>query len=404
MMQKKQPAADEIPAARSYLKRIGRRWALIIGVTATIKLLHVAGVRLTADSLLSGKAERDLLERRAYLVTKVLDDDDATGIFAGTLPPQFTGEWKIATWSMTAAAVTNLAYLSPRTRADAVVQLDRVVGKLLEKEAREFDTLRWGEDALETLDGGNGHIGYLGHLLFVLGAKRLAGGDDDHDKLMRAVASALARRIMASPTRLLETYPGETYLPDNVVVTAALRVVDRALGTQTRAVDEWVAAVRDRFLDRETGLIVFSTLSDGTVTQGPRGSGAGWNSFYLPFIDAGLAREQAERAIVHLYDEPLFGLIAGLREHPRGRQGSGDIDSGPVILGLSTSGTGFFVAGLRQLRDRERLDRVLRTAELAGTTVSFGGNRRYLAAPLVGDAIMLAMLTSTEWEGGPRRY
>jgi hypothetical protein len=37
------------------------------------------------------------------------------------------------------------------------------------------------------------------------------------------------------------------------------------------------------------------------------------------------------------------------------------------------------------------------TAELAGCTVQWDGRRRYLLAPLVGEAIMLAMKSATPW-------
>jgi hypothetical protein len=88
-------------------------------------------------------------------------------------------------------------------------------------------------------------------------------------------------------------------------------------------------------------------------------------------------------------DRPLPGLW-GVREWPRGVSRAGDIDSGPLPLGLSPAATGFAIASARRLNDAWTLQRLLDTAELAGFSLELGGRRRYLLAPLVGDAILLA--------------
>lgn len=388
-----------------YWWRIVRRWIRIFLVIGVIKGCSFAAYRLDGPDLLSGKAKDDFLERRNYLVQKVIVDDEPLGLFARSLPEQFAGEWRIGAQSMTAAALTNLAILVPETKADAVARLGVLAERMGAPETRRFDTNRWAEDALRSLGAPRGHIGYLGHYLFVLGAHRLAGGGSQFDQRMHEIAESLSRRLQSSPIHLIETYPGEIYIPDNVVVFAALKNTDRALGSSySKAVDAAIATAREKYLDPQTGVLVFSVATDGTVVQGPRGSGAGWNSFYLPFVDQAFAAEQSTRVIAHFVDSPLGGIISGVREYPRGVSGAGDIDSGPVVLGLSCSGTGFFIAGLRRLGDAAHLRGFMRTAELAGTTISIAGERRYLFAPLVGDAILLAMMTSTDWESIIRRY
>src|SRR5215813_8750692 len=81
-----------------------------------------------------------------------------------------------------------------------------------------------------------------------------------------------------------------------------------------------------------------------------------------------------------------FGLAA-LREYPRDYKGSADVDSGPVIFGLSTSGTGFMIAGARICMDADYLQGLLRSVEVVGSTVDAGGARHYLFGPVVGEAI-----------------
>ena len=72
---------------------------------------------------------------------------------------------------------------------------------------------------------------------------------------------------------------------------------------------------------------------------------------------------------------------------------------GDDILGLSPSGTAFFAGSATFFGDKKVRNSILRTAELAGTSVGFGNKRHYLLAnlALVGEAIMLAMRTNVDW-------
>jgi hypothetical protein len=98
-----------------------------------------------------------------------------------------------------------------------------------------------------------------------------------------------------------------------------------------------------------------------------------------------------------LVTAPAVGLAA-VREYPADSSGQGDVDSGPLVFGISPAATGFAIAGARHEGDARLLAALLGTAELAGTTAGWSGRRRYLVAPLVGDAIVLAMRTARRWE------
>jgi hypothetical protein len=73
-----------------------------------------------------------------------------------------------------------------------------------------------------------------------------------------------------------------------------------------------------------------------------------------------------------------------------------DIDAGPILFNLSPSGTGFVIGAATSLEDMEFRKRLLKTAEIGGSTVSWFGKSHYLLAniALVGEAILLAMRTS----------
>jgi len=176
------------------------------------------------------------------------------------------------------------------------------------------------------------------------------------------------------------TYPGEEYVPDNVVLAAALALHARASGvTEHERVAHWLSEMRANELDPTTGLLVFAPGQPG------RGSGAGWNSYFLPMIDDAFAREQ-ERALEVLVVRLPFGAAA-VREG----KSEGDVDSGPLVFGISPAATGFAIAGARCSGNEELARALERTAEIVGMTVPTARGRSYLFAPLVGDAVILAM-------------
>jgi hypothetical protein len=98
---------------------------------------------------------------------------------------------------------------------------------------------------------------------------------------------------------------------------------------------------------------------------------------------------------------PKIGSFPGLGALKENSDGSwiGDIDSGPVVFGASTSGTGFGIGCAKAAHDSEFLSEMLMTAEVVGSTIDWNGKRHYLLAPLVGEAIMLAMKSTTAWDG-----
>lgn len=336
----------------------------------------------------------ELTERGRYLSARV---PMSTAQMPFYLPDQFRGEWLAVTYSMTAMALANLAFIYPDTVSETREVLDRLARAMLEREVREFDAARWGEDPLRTLNGANGHIGYLAHLQLVLLAHVYLGGLE-HAPLAREVATALHRRMVASPSLHAETYPGETYVADNAVVVACLALAQRVFRDMRVDVTQpWVRRVRADYLDPDTGLMVFRLSGDGRVVEPSRGSGVAWSIFYLAYADRAFASEQYGKMRDVLGSTALFSFVHGIREYPLGVEGKGDVDSGPVILGLSPSGTGFAIAGATLAGDDGYKLELLRTAELVGTTMGTDGQRRYVFAPLVGDAILLAMRTTTEW-------
>lgn len=168
------------------------------------------------------------------------------------------------------------------------------------------------------------------------------------------------------------------------------RLSDRPIGHRRRlqAAYRGLARVDARHLpDPATGLIRPWVDSEGKGHGPPRDSYAAWTIHYLNWVDRNLAQEQY-RLLKTNFAVKLPLRLAALRAYPRGYNRPADVDSGPVIFGLSTSGTGFMIAGARICNDADYLQSLLSSVEAAGSTVGAGGARHTLFGPVAGEAIL----------------
>lgn len=312
-------------------------------------------------------------------------------------PPgdRFAGEWALVTHQMTALGLAQVCLQHPELRARYAPFVTRAALASFRPEMREFGTAAWhGEDALASLESSHGHA-YLGYPALALGMARLvdpafpAEVARQHD----AVIAAFERRLAASPTGLIETYPGEAYPTDVAAVAAAIAVHGRAAGVDhASTISTWVARVRARQLDAASGFVVQRMGAlDGVAHDAPRGSGTALAAYFAGFADRGLAAQLADAVSRH--ERTFFGF-AGVLEYGEGHAGSGDVDSGPVILGVSVSATGFALASARAHGRHDDFVRLYRTTDFFGLPSSSGERRRFAVGGAIGNALLLALLTS----------
>jgi len=311
---------------------------------------------------------------------------------------RFDGEWQFGTHQMAALGLAQVVLAHPETKDEYVPVIERCFERLLSAKVREFEKQAWnGKGALESLDGPAGHAAYLGYFNLALGVYRQAAPETKHKELHDKITAALARRIEASPTLLLETYPGETYPVDNTAVIASVAQHARATGRPPPAiVRAWVERCRAHYVDPVSGLLYQSVDGrSGAASDKPRASGTALGAYFLSFADRELSRDLFEALRKSCAGSFMgFGFVC---EYPANVEaGWGDIDSGPVIFNLSFSGTGFALAGCRIHGDR-RLYRALYTSAcLVGSPLRRGGRRSFVCGGPLGNAIMLAMLTAGE--------
>lgn len=345
-----------------------KAYLVIVVLAVVTKAAWVWVMREDGREIVRGASKQELLARRRYLIERLYGGEVGPSEMPGNLPAQFQGEWALVTYSMTAAALTNLGFMFPETRDESVIVIEALLDRAVTPEFRAFDTELWGEDAIASLNNENGHIGYLGHLNWMLSAYRAIGGrESKYDGLFTALTEALVAKLRAHPGLCFETYPDERYVPDNVVALASIANYSRShSGAHRDLLDDWGRTVRRKAVDPKTGLLSFHLSSSCDGDGVTRGSGAGWNSYYLPFIDPELASEQFVRLKRVLLQRRL---VTGIREYPRDVMGFGDVDSGPVILGFSASGTGFAIGGAAHHDDLELMTELLLTAEIVGSSI-----------------------------------
>jgi hypothetical protein len=258
---------------------------------------------------------------------------------------RFAGEWALVTHQMAALGLAQLCLAHPEWKERYAPVVTRAAMKSFLPEMRDFGTRAWrGEDALASLASSHGHA-YLGYPALAIGMARLLDPSFPADIAAQhdALIAAYERRLLASPTGLIDTYPGEAYPTDVAAVAGAIAVHGRATGADHRRVlEHWAARVRDVQIDRASGLVIQRMgASDARPHDAPRGSGTGLAAYFAGFADRGVAKLLAEGLFRH--ESTLLGFGA-IREYGDGHHGGGDVDSGPVVLGVSVSATGFALA------------------------------------------------------------
>jgi hypothetical protein len=313
---------------------------------------------------------------------------------------RFDGEWLFTTYMMSAMGFGQVALERPDVRDASIANMERCLDAMLDPRVRAFDDKAWSADALASLSVAGspedrGHVAYLGYAGLALSLHRVLRPSSRFTERQEAILAALARRIEASPTGLVETYPGEVYPVDNTAALAAL-----ALGAQaTRrprppALHRGLEAVRTKGIDPKTGLLVQAvTFADATPRDAPRASGTALATYFLSFADAPTSRTLF-RTLERRQFRTVLGF-GGMMEYPTGQPaGRGDVDSGPVFLGFGVSASGYALGASRAHGDRETFTALYATAHLFGAPLDEGGTRSFVTGGPIGDAILFAMLTA----------
>ena len=371
---------------------------LIVAILITVKVIWVVSATIGHGSLEGERKE--IVHRANYLTSMVCTSpQDLLNEMPSGIGEQFQGEWALYTCSMTSAALANIAILYPQNKELSIKFIGQIIDIAMSEEIREYDRLRWREDPMDSIYGNLSHISYYSHLAWMISRYKQIGGDGKYDGLYHTLCRSMNRRIRQSPIMNLPTYPGESlYIPDMLVAIVALHNYScQYNGEYSSTVKLWIERAKKESIDKETGLLASFLVQNGNnaeIEPPVKGSYSALNCYYLSQIDTEFAKEQYECLKKNFRQSFPF---AGLREyHNRTCLFGMDIDAGPIIFNLSPSGTGFVIGAATSLEDMEFRNKLLRTAEIGGSTVTWFGKSHYLLAniALVSEAIILAMRTS----------
>ncbi|GIG87127.1 hypothetical protein Pen02_20630 [Plantactinospora endophytica] len=213
---------------------------------------------------------------------------------------------------------------------------------------------------------------------------------------------ALGAAFDASASPYLPAYPGQAWPVDSTVAVASLRLHDALLPARFGGtVDRWLAGVRQR-LDPGTGLLPHRVDAEtGEPVEVARATSQSMLLRFLVDVDPAFAREQYLGFRDRFVPTPL-GLGPAVREYPTGMSGPGDVDSGPLLLGVSLSATVVTLGTAQVHGDAALAGALANYGELAGVPVDTPWSKRYaFGAMPIGDAFLAWSKTARPWVSAP---
>ena len=230
-------------------------------------------------------------------------------------------------------------------------------------------------------------------LMVAVEVAKVSGAPADAEAVRRR-AVVVDEALRGSRSGFLAGYPGQ-YWPCDTVAAAASLASAAVLLDQP----DWlttVSACREQVAGPSgpTGPslgLPHRVDETGAALEGPRGSSQSIIQTFWPTIAVALGERPDERSweqfraafIVREAD------LVGVRDYPQGPTGTGDVDSGPLPLGVSLSASAVTLAAARANGDSALAADLSREAELLGLPVSAAGTRRYaFGAVPVGDAFL----------------
>jgi hypothetical protein len=185
----------------------------------------------------------------------------------------------------------------------------------------------------------------------------------------------------------LRSYNAGIWQADNVVCLASLSLHDKIFTPKyDTLIQDWLIKVKET-LHPDIGLIGHFVIKGRREAQTPRGSSQSLMLNFLIDIDSAFAKEQFAIYKEHFLDY-RFGL-PGIREYPKGVIGEGDVDSGPVLLGIGGSASIVGIKTFAKYGDFKTHAGLRNSVDAFGLGMTFSKKRKYLFGALpIADAFI----------------
>jgi hypothetical protein len=210
----------------------------------------------------------------------------------------------------------------------------------------------------------------------------------------------LADVLTHSPTPFVASYTNQAWPVDTFPAVVALRGCDEITGQPTFApvIEQWLEQVLAH-LDPQWQLVPHRTQADSAeMVDGVRATSQTLILRFLQELDPEVAQEHYARFRQEFVVTRLN--IPGVKEFPTGRERPGDVDSGPLLLGVSLSATAVMMGTARVYGDTHLLTILGQAGEALALPLHWGGQKSYgLGLLPIGDAFAVWSKGAVSWFG-----
>jgi len=247
-------------------------------------------------------------------------------------------------------------------------------------------------------------IFYQGWKTRLLGGILLLSGNE-HDivemQSFRQDCQLIGNAFRKSSTPFLCSYNQSAWPCDSVVALSVLQLHDSLFPAQYQdVIKTWLQRANKR-LDPETDMLPHLSDPDtGMPVTRARGTSSSIISWFLYEIDPEFGLSQY--VLFRKQFLSRFLGLPGIREYPKGSTGIGDVDSGPLIAGISASATVVAAGAAILYEDKNPGYALHQTVEMAGLPVLQAEEKYYAFGFLpLGETFLAWSRTAVSWFSKP---
>ncbi len=249
----------------------------------------------------------------------------------------------------------------------------------------------------QTLEPENGifYVGWSNYLLSkILLLDSNFNESDNYKSEYIKNCNLIVRAYKQSSSPFLQSYQDQAWPADMCVAMASLKNFEKFYDNRFHSIiTAWVEQVKLK-VDPITKLIPHKVnATDGTTIEGARGCSISLILRLLSEIDQDFSIEQ-----YGLYKKNFVSTTFGLPsilEYPLGKSGKGDIDSGPVIMGVGFSGTIVSIGTFAAMGDFELAENQYKTINTFGLGLKNKEMKKFIFGQMpIADAFIAWSRTS----------
>lgn len=225
-------------------------------------------------------SDDDINKRLNYLERVVSEplDSDSEILRLGAESEEFM----LFSYAYITYAAANLCTRDSLYKERAIPLVKESINKVL-KESIIYRTYGVEESLIEVDSIPNYSVLYLGHLNLMMGCYRALSNDTTLNQLNDRLSASLYNRYSRVDFLNLESYASATWIPDNTVALASLKMHSANTGSEYETMcEKWVEYAKGNLLEENTQTL-YSMVNphSGLPTEEPRGSMLGWSIMFI---------------------------------------------------------------------------------------------------------------------------